>query len=98
MGRMTGAEAKRSPLRSVITRALGTQKSVTPDLFELVAEPGDLFLLCSDGLTGELTDALIGSMLAVDLPLNDLCARLVKAAKEAGGHDNITCLLVRAGS
>jgi protein phosphatase len=98
MGRLTPAEALRSPLRSVITRALGTQKSVTPDLFELVAEPGDLFLLCSDGLTGELTDALIESMLAVDLPLDDLCARLVKAAKDAGGHDNITCLLVRAGS
>ena len=96
MGRMTGAEAKRSPLRSVITRALGTQSTVTPDLFELVAEPGDLFLLCSDGLTGELTDALIESMLAVDLPLDELCARLVKAAKDAGGRDNITCLLVRA--
>jgi len=98
MGRMTQAEALRSPLRSVITRALGTQKSVTPDLFELVAEPGDLFLLCSDGLTGELTDPLIESMLAVDLPLGELCARLVKAAKKAGGHDNITCLLVRAES
>jgi protein phosphatase len=98
MGRMTGAEAKRSPMRSIITRALGTQKSVTPDLFELVAEPGDLFLLCSDGLTGELTDALIESLLAVDLPLDDLCARLVVAAKKAGGRDNITCLLVRAES
>jgi PPM family protein phosphatase len=98
MGRMTAAEALRSPLRSVITRALGTQKSVTPDLFELVAEPGDLFLLCSDGLTGELSDVLIETILAVDLPLDDLCARLVRAAKDAGGHDNITCLLVRAES
>ena len=98
MGRMTAAEALRSPMRNVITRALGTQSTVTPDLFELVAEPGDLFLLCSDGLTGELTDPLIESMLAVDLPLDELCARLVKAANEAGGHDNITCLLMRAGS
>jgi protein phosphatase len=98
LGRMTRAEALRSPMRNVITRALGTQSCVTPDLFEIEAAPGDLFLLCSDGLTGELTDRLIESMLAIDLPLEDLCARLVKAAKKAGGHDNITCLLVRVES
>jgi len=97
MGRMTRSEALRSPLRNVITRALGTQPQVTPDIFELEAEPGDLFLLCSDGLTRELHDSLIQSLLSVDSPLGDLCARLVNAAKKAGGHDNITCLLMRAG-
>jgi len=96
VGRMTPAEALRSPLRNIITRALGTQPCVTPDLFELEALPGDLFLLCSDGLTRELSDSLLESMLALDLPLDQLGARLVTAAKKAGGHDNITCLLVRA--
>jgi protein phosphatase len=96
LGRMTHSEALRSPLRNVITRALGTQSCVTPDIFALEAEPGDLFLLCSDGLTRELCDALIESMLGVDLALDGLCSRLVEAAKKAGGHDNITCLLVRA--
>jgi protein phosphatase len=96
MGRMTPAEALRSPLRNVITRALGTQSQVTPDIFTLEAEPGDLFLLCSDGLTRELSDAQIASLLSADLPLNEQCASLVNAAKKAGGHDNITCLLVRA--
>jgi protein phosphatase len=96
LGRMTHAQALRSPLRNVITRVLGTQSRVTPDIFELEAEPGDLFLLCSDGLTHELSDPLIESLLSVDYPLDDLCARLVNAAKKAGGHDNITCLLVRA--
>ncbi|MGC9159171.1 MAG: PP2C family protein-serine/threonine phosphatase [Terracidiphilus sp.] len=96
MGRMSHAEAQRSPLRNVITRALGTQSSVTPDLFELAAEPGDLFLLCSDGLTGELSDEVLRSILAAGGPLDDLCARLIKAANKAGGHDNLTCLLVRA--
>jgi len=96
LGRMSRSEALRSPLRNVITRALGTQNRVTPDIFELEPEPGDLFLLCSDGLTRELTDALIESMLGVDIPLDTLCARLVEAAKRAGGHDNITCILVRA--
>ncbi len=96
LGRMTRSEALRSPLRNVITRALGTQSRVTPDIFELEAEPGDLFLLCSDGLTRELTDSVIESLLGTDLPLDVLCARLVEAAKKAGGHDNITCILVRA--
>jgi protein phosphatase len=81
MGRITHAEALRSPLRNVITRALGTESSVEPDL-----------------LTGELPDPLIESMLAADLSLNELCTRLVDAANRAGGHDNITCLLVRAES
>jgi PPM family protein phosphatase len=96
LGRMTRIEALRSPLRNVITRALGTQSSVSPDIFELDSNPGDLFLLCSDGLTRELTDPLIESLMSTDLPLDALCARLVEAAKKAGGRDNITCILVRA--
>lgn len=96
MGRMSPSEALRSPLKNVITRALGTQSQVTPDVFGLEAEPGDLFLLCSDGLTRELPDQVIESLLSKSLPLKDLCNSLVNAAKKAGGHDNITCLLVRA--
>jgi len=97
MGRMNRTEAQRSPLRNMITRALGTQSQVTADVFALEAEPGDLYLLCSDGLTRELSDPLIESLLRLELPLEELCARLVNAANKAGGHDNITCLLVRAG-
>ncbi|MGA2572407.1 MAG: Stp1/IreP family PP2C-type Ser/Thr phosphatase [Terracidiphilus sp.] len=98
LGHMNRAEALRSPLKNVITRALGTQSTVTADVFELEVESGDLFLLCSDGLTRELSDPLLESLLSCDLPLDDLCARLVAAANQAGGHDNITCLLVRAAS
>ena len=97
MGRMNPSEAQRSPLRNVITRALGTQGQVTPDVFAMEPESGDLFLLCTDGLTRELSDSLIESLLRLDLPLDELCARLVGAANRAGGHDNITCLLVKAG-
>ena len=102
MGRMSHSEALRSPLRNVITRALGTQTCVTPDCFEFQAEPGDLFLLCSDGLTRELTDERIESILAPysrgssESSLDDGCIRLVEAAKKSGGQDNITCLLVQA--
>ena len=96
MGRMSQSEAVRSPLRNVITRALGTQTSVTPDCFEIQAEPGDVFMLCSDGLTREITDPAIESILRRDVPLEDRCARLIDAAKKAGGHDNITCILAQA--
>ena len=96
MGRMTVAEAQRSPLRNVITRALGTQNCVTPDSFELEAEPGDVFMLCSDGLTRELTDRTIEALVKPNEALESRCAVLIDAAKKAGGHDNITCILVQA--
>lgn len=96
LGRMTAAEALRSPLRNVITRALGTQSKVTPDLFDLEVKPGDLFLLCSDGLTRELTDGNIEELLCAGGDVHQMCASLVEAANNAGGGDNITSLIVRA--
>lgn len=95
MGNMTPDEALRSPLRNVITRALGTQSEVTADVFEMQPEPGDLFLLCSDGLTRELNDAQLTELLSLDEPLDQLSGGLVAAANKAGGHDNITCIVVR---
>lgn len=96
-GRMTPAEALHSPYRNVITRALGTQKDVQADVFEVETGPGDLFLLCSDGLTREIDDVLIEGILRLDLPLDELCNRLIAAGNNAGGRDNITCLLARVG-
>ncbi len=96
LGRMSRAEALRSPMRNMITRALGTQNHVTPDCFQFAVEPGDLFLLNSDGLTRELSDEKVQSILAVEQPIADRCTRLVEAAKKAGGHDNITAILVQA--
>ena len=81
-------------MRNVITRALGTQSRVTPDVFDLDAEPGDLFLLCTDGLTREVPDSGIEELLSAEGDLETLCKRLVDAAIRAGGSDNITCLLV----
>ncbi len=94
LGRMTRAEAARSPLRHVITRALGTQSRVTPDVFELVPEPRDIYLLCSDGLTRELSDAEIEEILRAEATLEERCKTLVQSANRAGGQDNITCLLI----
>jgi protein phosphatase len=96
LGRMSKHEAQRSPLRNVITRAVGTQNCVTPDCFQFEAQPGDLFLLCSDGLTRELPDAEIQERLGGDDPLQERTDRLVEAANKAGGRDNITCIVVQA--
>ncbi|HVX56870.1 MAG TPA: Stp1/IreP family PP2C-type Ser/Thr phosphatase [Candidatus Saccharimonadales bacterium] len=96
MGRITPEEALRSPLRNVITRAVGTQEAITPDCFEFQVDPGDLFLLCSDGLIRELTDAEIEVLLQEGGSLEERVQRLVNAANAAGGRDNITCILVQA--
>ena len=79
----------------MITRALGTQSRVTPDIFDLEADPGDLFLLCTDGLTREVPDAGLAAILSGSQTLAEMCNELVSTANQAGGGDNITCLLVR---
>jgi protein phosphatase len=96
LGRMTPHEALRSPLRNVITRAVGTQNGVTPDCFQFEAQTGDLFLLCSDGLTREVSDDGIQELLAGNEPLQERANQLIEAANKAGGRDNITCILVQA--
>jgi protein phosphatase len=102
-GRMTREQARRSPMQNVITRAVGTRAEVAPEVQEMALVHGDIFLLVSDGLTREVGDAAIERMLREqagggDLAGTDLavvCQRLIAAANEHGGHDNITCLLVR---
>jgi len=95
MGRMTQEEALRSPLRNVITRALGTQPTVTADVFEMEAEPDDVFLLCSDGLTREVKDEKLEEMLKAYPEPEDLVKQLVAVANRHGGNDNITCIVVK---
>lgn len=95
LGSMTREEAERSPFRSVITRAVGTQQTVTEEIVEADVEPGDLFLLCTDGLTREVNETSIRDVLASERDPAIAVHRLVEAANEAGGHDNITTLLVR---
>jgi serine/threonine protein phosphatase PrpC len=97
LGQMTPAEAEQSPLRNVITRAIGTRSTVAVDIEEIPTQPGDIFLLCSDGLTRELSDKRIAEILrekAAD-GLQALCAHFVQAANRSGGNDNITCVLVK---
>lgn len=94
LGAMTAEEAERSPFRSVITRAIGTQKSVTEDVIEMEVEKGDVFLLCTDGLTREVDEAGIARILGAGPDVERAAQGLLDAANEAGGRDNVTCLVV----
>lgn len=90
-GRLSPEEAETHPQRSVITRALGTEADVDADLFTVEALPGDLFLLCSDGLTTMLPDEEILRVTAgSEAGLESVARALVDAANAAGGEDNIT--------
>jgi PPM family protein phosphatase len=93
-GTLTEEDSRTHPHRSVITRALGTDPNMYADTFEVTAGPGDRLLLCSDGLTGMLTDERIAEIL-IEYGDPDLAARmLVDAANEAGGHDNVSVVVV----
>jgi protein phosphatase len=81
---------------NVITRALGTAPDTVPELRREPVQVGDLFLLCSDGLTGPVDDAALERLLAEGGALEDMCQRLVSEANERGGPDNISVVLLRA--
>jgi PPM family protein phosphatase len=92
-GRLSAEEAEMHPQRSVITRAIGTEPDVDVDTFTIPARPGDLFLLCSDGLTDMIPDREILSILDGSDDLDAAARALVDAANTAGGEDNITVVL-----
>ena len=90
------SEEQRSELpKNVITRALGMQDQVTVDLQSDDARPGDRYVLCSDGLSGMITDDEILRVVESTQDLTDACRQLVAMANEHGGEDNITCVIVR---
>jgi protein phosphatase len=92
-GRISPEEAETHPQRSVITRALGTDAEVDVDSLAVDAEPGDLYLICSDGLTTMIADDEILSILERAKNLENAGKDLVKAANRRGGEDNVTVVL-----
>jgi len=94
-GRLTPEEAVEHPQRSVITRALGPEGTVEVDTRSFHARAGDLFLLCSDGLTTMLAEDEIRALLLANPRLRDAGEALIAGANEAGGRDNITVVLIR---
>jgi protein phosphatase len=94
-GHITPAEVPHFQHRNVITRALGTADRVDVDVASVDLEPGDVLLLCSDGLSGMIDDDAIAAQLGPDVSLDAACQRLIDAANAAGGNDNVTVALVR---
>ena len=96
-GQLTDAQAEDHPQRSIITRALGPEPEVEVDLQTVPAHPGDVFLICSDGLTTMLGDEQIGRLLARATSMQTAVRALVDEANRAGGRDNITVVAFRLG-
>jgi protein phosphatase len=92
-GKLTEEQAAEHPQRSIITRALGIDAQVEVDTWTYGARAGDLVLLCSDGLTSMISEDQISDILAHETDLDTAATRLVAAANEAGGRDNITVIL-----
>jgi serine/threonine protein phosphatase PrpC len=94
-GQISAEEAEDHPQRSIITRALGIEGEVVVDHFSWPVRDGDVFLLCSDGLTGMVADPRVAEIITAAPSLSVAAQRLVAAANDAGGRDNITVILFR---
>lgn len=95
-GEIQKEEMRTHPNKNIITRALGTDDTVRPDCFEVKVEPGDVLLLCSDGLTNMVEDSQIEKIVKENKEDMKLAGeKLVQQANEAGGKDNISVILVR---
>jgi PPM family protein phosphatase len=94
-GRLTEEQAEEHPQRSIITRALGPEPEVNVDTMTFPAKDGDVFLLCSDGLTTMVTDEEIQSIMLEARSLRSAVNKLVDAANSRGGRDNITAVAFR---
>jgi PPM family protein phosphatase len=96
-GQITDAQAEDHPQRSIITRALGPEPEVEVDLQTVPAAPGDVFLLCSDGLTTMVSEERIAAVLSSSTSMREAVRGLIDEANGAGGRDNVTALAFRLG-
>jgi protein phosphatase len=97
-GQITPEAAEHHPQRSIITRALGPEPDVQVDTYTLAGRAGDVFLICSDGLTSMISDEELAAILRSAESLDDAAESLVRAANQSGGKDNITVVLFRLGA
>jgi PPM family protein phosphatase len=94
MGRLTPEEAAVHPRRHQLTRTLGVEETVEVDVMSVIASPGDRLLLCSDGLSNELSPEIIAQLASGPMPLEEAVGALIDAARSAGGRDNISAVLL----
>jgi serine/threonine protein phosphatase PrpC len=94
-GSLTEADARRHPWRNVVTRALSGLEDPEVDVADVDAQPGDLLMICSDGLTGVVSNDTCQTIMAAASSLEIACNTLIAAANRAGGPDNITVVLLK---
>lgn len=94
-GFLSEEAARTHPLKNVVTQALGGSSEPRVDVREIAFDEGDLYLLCSDGLNSMLTDDEIAGLLDPEGALDETCRRLINAANQRGGNDNISVVLLR---
>ncbi|KEO81952.1 Stp1/IreP family PP2C-type Ser/Thr phosphatase [Tumebacillus flagellatus] len=94
-GQITLDEAMNHPQRNIVTRAVGTDERVQPDLLQLEWNEGDILMICSDGLTNMVEERLLSDILRAEVPLSAKVDVLIEKAIVSGGHDNITVVLVQ---
>jgi PPM family protein phosphatase len=95
-GLITPEQAAFSANKNLVTRAVGVEDTVLLETHVHEVQPGDVYLMCSDGLSDMLADNAIAHILAADTPLDHGCHALVDAANDAGGKDNISVILAKA--
>ncbi len=93
-GELTAQEAQTFPGRNMITRAVGTEKDVEADIFHEAFSPGDCLLLCSDGLSNQVTPGEMQFELIHGVQLETCCSRLIQIARDRGAPDNVTAVVV----
>jgi serine/threonine protein phosphatase PrpC len=93
--KLSPEEIEAFPHKNVIVRALGMKDTVQVDVSRFEPQEGDIFLLCSDGLSGMVPDAQIQEVLSSSTELEQACGKLIEMANAAGGNDNVTCILTR---
>ena len=94
MGRIKPSEASKHPNKNIITRALGAEDGVEPDVFTYDLEDGDVIIMCTDGLTNMVNDKVIADVVGDGSDLELAGNTLISFAKENGGRDNITVALI----
>lgn len=96
-GLLSKAEADRSKIQNVLTRAMGIKKNIEFDLLKFPVKPGDVLVLCSDGLYKGLTEEAIAQILMQDkdMPIVKLCRHLVRTSNEHDGQDNISAVVIK---
>jgi protein phosphatase len=94
-GELTEETAAKFPRKNILTRALGISPTTLPDIHQTTVQPGDIYFLCSDGLHDALNDRQMETILRRHSSIKEAAIELVEAAKNAGGTDNITILIIK---